>query len=154
MRLADQSLGTLRALLVSRSKPYHAAFIGLVESAIWIIAVSKVIQNVADPILIVGYAAGFAAGTILGSYLENIIGVGSMVVKVFIPNESNNLANILRDNGYAVTVINGEGRDGAVKIYWCIVTRKKLHKVLKIINKNNPQAYITTEAVNPISLNK
>jgi uncharacterized protein YebE (UPF0316 family) len=154
LRLADQSLGTLRALLVSRSKPYHAALIGLVESAIWIIAVSKVIQNVADPILIAGYAAGFAAGTILGSYLENIIGVGSMVVKVFIPNESNNLANILRDNGYAVTVINGEGRDGAVKIYWCIVTRKKLNKVLKIINKNNPQAYITTEAVNPISLNK
>ena len=154
MRLADQSLGTLRALLVSRSKPYHAALIGLVESAIWIIAVSKVIQNVADPILIAGYAAGFAAGTILGSYLENIIGVGSMVVKVFIPNESNNLANILRDNGYAVTVINGEGRDGAVQIYWCIVTRKKLNKVLKIINKNNPQAYITTETVNPISLNK
>ena len=53
-----------------------------------------------------------------------------MVVKVFIPNESNNLANILRDNGYAVTVINAEGRDGAVKIYWCIVTRKKLNKVL------------------------
>ena len=47
---------------------------------------SKVIQNVADPILIAGYAAGFAAGTILGSYLENIIGVGSMVVKVFVPN--------------------------------------------------------------------
>ena len=77
-----------------------------------------------------------------------------MVVKVFIPNESNNLANILRDNGYAVTVIKGEGRDGAVQIYWCIVTRKKLNKVLKIINKNNPQAYITGEAVNPISLNK
>ena len=115
---------------------------------------SKVIQNVADPILIAGYAAGFAAGTILGSYLENIIGVGSMVVKVFVPNESNNLANLLRDNGYAVTVINGEGRDGAVKIYWCIVTRKKLNKVLKIINKNNPKAYVTTETVNPISLNK
>ena len=104
----------------------------MIESAIWIIAVSKVIQNVADPILIGGYAAGFAAGTILGSYLENI----------------------LRDNGYAVTVINGEGRDGAVKIYWCIVVRKKLNKVLKIINKNNPQAYITTEAVNPISISK
>ena len=144
----------MRALLVSRGKPYHAAFIGLVESAIWIIAVSKVIQNVADPILISGYAAGFAAGTILGSYLENVIGVGSMVVKVFIPNESNDLASILRKNGYSVTVINGQGRDGAVKIYWCIVKRKKLNKVLKIINKNNPQAYITTEAVNPISLNK
>ena len=141
-------------MLVSRNKPYHAALIGLVESAIWIIAVSKVIQDVADPVLIAGYAAGFAAGTILGSYLEGVIGVGSMVIKVFAPIESNNLAGVLRDNGYAVTVINGEGRDGAVKIYWCIVSRKKLKKALKIINDNNPKAYITTESVNPISLKK
>ena len=141
-------------MLVSRNKPYHAALIGLVESAIWIIAVSKVIQNVADPVLIAGYAAGFAAGTILGSYLEGVIGVGSMVIKVFTSVESNDLADVLRDNGYAVTVINGEGRDGAVKIYWCIVKRKDLKKVMKIINKNNPKAYITTESVNPISLKK
>ncbi|MGY8919019.1 MAG: DUF2179 domain-containing protein [Flavobacteriales bacterium] len=77
-----------------------------------------------------------------------------MVIKVFTPIESNNLADVLRENGYAVTVINGEGRDGAVKIYWCIVSRKKLKKVLKIINDNNPKAYITTELVNPISLKK
>ena len=141
-------------MLVSRNKPYHAALIGLAESAIWIIAVSKVIQNIADPVLIAGYAAGFATGTILGSYLEGVIGVGSMVIKVFTPVESNDLADVLRDNGYAVTVINGEGRDGAVKIYWCIVSRKKLKKVMKIINKNNPKAYITTEAINPISLKK
>jgi uncharacterized protein YebE (UPF0316 family) len=83
-----------------------------------------------------------------------VIGVGSMVIKVFTPVESNDLADVLRDNGYAVTVINGEGRDGAVKIYWCIVSRKKLKKVMKIINKNNPKAYITTEAINPISLKK
>lgn len=104
--------------------------------------------------LIAGYASGFAAGTILGSYLESVIGVGSMVIKVFTPIESNNLADVLRDNGYGVTVINGEGRDGAVKIYWCIVSRKKLKKVLKIINETNPKAYITTELVNPISLKK
>jgi uncharacterized protein YebE (UPF0316 family) len=77
-----------------------------------------------------------------------------MVIKVFTAIESNNLADVLRENGYAVTVINGEGRDGAVKIYWCIVSRKKLKKALKIINDNNPKAYITTESVNPISLKK
>ena len=60
-----------------------------------------------------------------------------MVIKVFTAIESNNLADVLRENGYAVTVINGEGRDGAVKIYWCIVSRKKLKKVLiQIINES------------------
>jgi len=42
LRLADQSLGTMRALLVSKNKPIYAALIGLVESAIWIVATLSV----------------------------------------------------------------------------------------------------------------
>ena len=72
LRVADQSLGTMRARLVSRNKPIYAALIGLVESAIWIIAVAKVINDIDKPILIAGYAIGFAAGTILGYYAERI----------------------------------------------------------------------------------
>ena len=53
LRLADQSLGTMRALLVSKNKPIYAAFIGLVESAIWIVAISQVIKDIDDPVLIV-----------------------------------------------------------------------------------------------------
>ena len=52
LRVADQSLGTMRALLVARNKPIYAALIGLVESAIWIIAVSQVIKDIDDPVLI------------------------------------------------------------------------------------------------------
>ena len=51
-------------------------------------------------------------------------------------------------------VINGEGKDGSVRIYWCIVPRRKLKYVLKIIKEINPDAYITTDSVNPISLKK
>ena len=72
LRLADQSLGTMRALLVSKNQIF-AAFIGLIESAIWIIAISQVIKDIDDPILISAYASGFAAGTILGSYIEGIV---------------------------------------------------------------------------------
>ena len=85
LRLADQSLGTMRALLVSKNKPIYAALIGLVESAIWIVAISQVIKDIDDPVLIGAYAAGFAAGTILGSYIERIVGVGNIVVRVFSP---------------------------------------------------------------------
>ena len=69
LRLADQSLGTMRSLLVAKNKSIYAALIGLVESAIWIIAVSQVIKDIDDPVLIGAYAAGFAAGTIIGSYI-------------------------------------------------------------------------------------
>ena len=154
LRLADQSLGTMRALLVSKNKPIYAALIGLVESAIWIVAISQVIKDIDDPVLIGAYAAGFAAGTILGTYIERIVGVGNIVVRVFTASNSPSVAETLRDNGHGVTVIDGEGKDGPVKIYLCVIPRRKLKSVLNMIEEINPNAYITTDMANPTSLKK
>ena len=154
LRLADQSLGTMRALLVSKNKPIYAALIGLVESAIWIVAISQVIKDIDDPVLIGAYAAGFAAGTILGSYIERIVGVGNIVVRVFCPANSPSVAEMLRVNGHGVTVIDGEGKEGPVKIYLCVIPRRKLKSVLSMIEEVNENAYITTDMANPTSLRK
>ena len=154
LRLADQSLGTMRALLVAKNKPIYAAFIGLFESAIWIIAISQVVKDIDDPLLIGAYATGFAAGTILGSYIERIVGLGNIVVRVFCPANSPSVAETLRQSGHGVTVINGEGKDGPVKIYLCVIPRRKLKSVLNLIEKINPNAYITTDMANPTSLKK
>ena len=154
LRLADQSLGTMRSLLVAKNKPIYAALIGLVESAIWIVAISQVIKDIDDAVLIVAYASGFAAGTILGSYIERIVGVGDIVVRVFSSSNSPSVAEPLRQRGYGVTVINGEGKDGPVKIYWCVIPRRKLKFVLKMIEEINPTAYVTVDMTSPTSLNK
>ena len=154
LRLADQSLGTMRALLVSKNKPIYAALIGLVESAIWIVAISQVIKDIDDPVLIGAYATGFAAGTILGTYIERIVGVGNIVVRVFTASNSPSIAETLRDNGHGVTVIDGEGKEGPVKIYLCVIPRRKLKSVLNMIEEINPNAYITTDMANPTSLKK
>ena len=154
LRLADQSLGTMRALLVAKNKPIYAALIGLVESAIWIVAISQVIKDIDDPVLIGAYAAGFAAGTILGTYIERIVGVGNIVVRVFTASNSPSVAETLRDNGHGVTVIDGEGKEGPVKIYLCVIPRRKLKSVLAMIEEINPNAYITTDMANPTSLKK
>ncbi len=65
LRLIDQSLTTVRALVVTKN-PVLGAFIGLIESAIWIVAVSHVFKDINDLFLISAYAFGFAAGTLLG----------------------------------------------------------------------------------------
>ena len=153
LRLIDQALTTIRGLVVSK-KPFLGAFIGLVESAIWIIVVSKVINDIDEPVLIFGYALGFAAGTVLGSYIERFIGIGSTVVRVFAPSNSPSVAKALREQNFMVTVINGEGRDGPVTICWCIVPRRKVNKVLTVIKTVNPDAYVTTDFANPTSLRK
>ena len=154
LRVIDQSLGTMRSLLVNKNRTVYAALIGLVESVIWILAISQVIKDIDDPVLITAYAAGFAAGTILGSYIERIVGVGNIVVRVFCPAESPSVAESLRKDGYGVTVIDGEGKDGPVKIYLCVIPRKKLKEVLNTIQEINPNTYVTTDMANPTSLRK
>mgnify|MGYP006242542181 CR=1 FL=1 len=102
LRLIDQSLTTIRALVVTK-KPFLGAFIGLVESAIWILAVSQVIKDINDPVLIAAYAFGFAGGTLLGIQLEKFIGIGSAVIRVFSPSKSARVAKKLRKKGFTVS---------------------------------------------------
>ena len=154
LRLADQSLGTMRSLLVAKNKPLYAALIGLIESAIWIVAISQVVKDIDDPVLIGSYAAGFAAGTILGSYIERLVGVGNIVIRVFSPANSPSVAETLRDKGYGVTIIDGQGKDGPIKIYLCVIPRRRLKAVLDMIKEINPDSFITTDMANPTSLKK
>ena len=154
LKLADTSLGTMRTLLVSKNKPIYAALIGLLESAIWIVAISRVIKDINDTALIIAYAVGFAAGIIFGSYIERMVGVGNIIVRVFCPSNSPSVAEKLRESGHGVTVIDGQGKDGPVKVYLCIIKRRKLKPVLKMIEEINPKAYITTDLANPTSLKK
>ncbi len=154
LRLLDQTLGTLRILYVNKGKPLFGAILGFIESAIWIIAISQVIQDLNDPFLIFGYALGFAAGTIMGSYIENTIAIGDIVVRIFVPKDSDSekVAKELRTNGLGVTIINGEGMQGEVTIAWCVTPRKRLKDVMKIVSEITPDAYVTIEPTNPTKL--
>ena len=154
LRLLDQTLGTLRILYVNKGKPLFGAILGFIESAIWIVAISQVIQDLNDPFLIFGYALGFAAGTIMGSYIENTIAIGDIVVRIFVPKDSDSekVAEELRTNGLGVTIINGEGMQGEVTIAWCVTPRKRLKEVMKIVSEITPDAYVTSEPTNPTKL--
>ena len=117
-------------------------------------AISQVIKDLDSPFLVVGYALGFASGTIVGSYIESTIAIGDLVIRIFSSKdeESKLVAEKLRSEGFGVTVINGEGRDGEVSIAWCVAPRKKGKQVLNIVYSINPDAYVTTESTSPINL--
>ena len=74
LKLADTSLGTMRTLLVNRNKPIYAALVGLLESGIWIVAITQVAKAWNDPVLMAAFAVGFAAGIILFLILSAWLG--------------------------------------------------------------------------------
>ncbi len=124
------------------------------ETARGVLAISQVIKDLDDPLLIIGYALGFAAGTISGSYIESSIAIGDVVVRIFLQKgkNSDSLTKELRSNGFGVTVLNGEGMEGEVSIAWCVTPRKQVKKVLSIVSEISPNAYVTTEATSPTYL--
>jgi uncharacterized protein YebE (UPF0316 family) len=152
MRLADVSLGTLRIVVLVRGKRRWAGALGFFESLIWLLAAREVLGNLDEPIKIIAYAGGYAAGTMLGSTIERWLAMGSVLVRIVSPIESPHAFQALRDAGYPVTVLNGEGRDGPVRISFCVLPRRQSAKALELIASVNPEAFVTMEEARPMPL--
>ncbi|MEW6243494.1 MAG: DUF2179 domain-containing protein [Bacillota bacterium] len=143
-RVIDVTFATLRLLMVVRGKKLEAAALGFFEVMIYILALSRVVGALNNPINLIVYAAGFATGSIVGSWVEERLALGYLTVEA-IPScgHAEILSEDLRDRGFGVTVINGEGREGIRKILFITVPRRNLPEVFKIMQKNDPAAFIT-----------
>ncbi|NLI23307.1 MAG: hypothetical protein GX419_01195, partial [Bacteroidales bacterium] len=65
-RICDVSIGTLRIIFVAKGNKLVAPFLGFFEVLIWILAITRIIQNLDNPFCYLGYAAGFATGNYIG----------------------------------------------------------------------------------------
>ena len=80
-RLVNVSMATVRTLMGMRGQKRLAAAIGLFESLIFILAISRVLQDVGNIWNVLGYCGGFAAGTLVGLAIEERLALGYAVVK-------------------------------------------------------------------------
>lgn len=146
-RIADVSLGTLRIIFVSKGMKRIAPLIGFIEVLIWIIAISKIMQNLDNWICYIAYAGGFAAGTWIGLIIEEKLAIGHEMVRVITKRDHNELVSKLKDEGYGVTSVDAQGADGDVGVIYIIVKRSMITEVLDYINHYNPRALYTIESI-------
>lgn len=145
MRILDVSLGTLRIGFLVRGQRVLAGAFGFVESLVWLLAVSQVITNLDSPYKMIGYAGGYAIGTMLGVSIEKWLAMGDAMVRIVTPAQAASPSEQLRAAGFSVTEVNARGRDGDVSLAFAVVPRKKLVKMMKMLEKISPNAFITIE---------
>lgn len=150
LRLADMSLDTLRVLFVMRGRKPYAWILGFCQSAIFVAAIASVIRDVGNPLNIVGYAAGFATGNVLGMHIEEWLAIGHAHVRIISSRRGPAIAEMLRGEGYAVTEIPAQGKDGTVTLLNCSVLRKNIDKVRELANNVDGEAFITSEDIRPV----
>ncbi|MCK4725039.1 MAG: DUF2179 domain-containing protein [Anaerolineales bacterium] len=150
LRVGDMTLDTLRVLFVMRGRKAAAWFLGFFQAVIFILAIGSVLSNLDNFLNIIGYAAGFATGNVVGMYIEGKLAVGHIQVSIVSPYMGAAIAESLRKEGFAVTDIPARGKDGAVSLLSCSVRRRRLGNVHKLVNEIDPDAFITAEDVRPV----
>lgn len=148
LRICDVSVGTLRTLYLVRGDAKKAVPLAFFESGIWIVAISRIFQHLDTWQNMVAYPAGFAAGTFVGITLEKWIASGSILVRVISRAACKDaVAQRLRDQGFGVTAVTGEGREGEQALLFVVTRRKRGNELLELIRSLDGQAFVTIDAV-------
>lgn len=150
LRLIDVTLMTLRFLMVMRGRKAAAWILGFFQALVFVIAIRQVLSDLGEWLNLVGYAAGFATGTVVGMRLEEWLAVGYGHVRIISSRHGAALAEELRQAGFAVTEIAGRGRDGTVDVLNCSIPRRQVPKLQALAKETDPHAFITVEDVRPL----
>jgi uncharacterized protein YebE (UPF0316 family) len=150
-RITDVSLDTLRIIFINRNLRYCAAVSGFFGVLIWLMVIRQIFQRLDNPLCFVAYAAGFAAGNLVGMIIENRISIGKVIIRIITRKESEELVSFLRSSGFGITVIDAEGMTGPVKVIFTVAERSDIEHIVETIKNYNPAAFYSVEDVRFVS---
>jgi uncharacterized protein YebE (UPF0316 family) len=149
LRIVDISLYTTRLMMVFQGRKLLAWVFGFLQALLFITVISSVIGS-SEWNLIIGYAAGFATGLIVGMTIESRLALGYTRLRIISPNLGAKIAQTLRERGYGLTEIPAQGKGGTVTLINCYVPRRKTDRVVDIVVQCDAQAFVTVESVRSV----
>ncbi len=150
-RIIDQALGTIKIVFISKGNIKLSPILGFFEVLIWLIAISRIFDNLDNPITYVAYALGYALGSLIGLKIEQRLAIGVQLIRIITRKNPNELIGALRLEGYNITTIKAEGSTGEVGILYSVVNRKNISEFVSIIKETNPNAFYTIEDIRYVS---
>ncbi len=130
-------------------KPLAWAF-GFCQAFVYLVAFKVVFSDLGNWFNILGYAAGFAAGNVVGMLIEDRIAIGHTHLRIISSRRGSQISEHLRSAGYAVTEIAGHGKDGTISLLNCTVLRNRVDEINNLVETIDSQAMLTAEDVHPL----
>jgi uncharacterized protein YebE (UPF0316 family) len=140
----ENMLATLRLIVTSNGKKVLGAILLLLTSIVWLTSSSVAIVNL-DLKMVLAFSIGSFVGAYLGSFLEEKIALGNHLLFCI---SSKKLSTFLRNNGYIVTSLQGEGIENEKEILFIVIKRKKQKEVISLINSFDNKAIIVSNYIN------
>jgi len=143
LRTVDVSLGTVRTVFAVQGRKVPAAAIGFVEALCFVLAVGIVFSDLQNPVKVVGYAAGFGVGTALGVTIVEALKLGTVTVRFVSPEGRIGIADALGEAGFGLTVFDGNGQHGPIRMIVAVVRKRDLDQVLAITKPWLDRCFVT-----------
>lgn len=141
-RIIDVTLATLRTVYSVKGKTVLAGVIGFIEATIWFIVVKEALNtDIQSPFIVMSYAGGFAAGSILGTFVSKTF-VNSLVrVEVITAKATPENVEKIKLEGFGVSVLDIMDNDDDIDKKMLIITLNSKHldelkRILRHIDKN------------------
>ncbi|KXG76513.1 DUF2179 domain-containing protein [Thermotalea metallivorans] len=142
-RIVDVSISVVRTLLMVRGKKIQAACLGCIEVFIYITVLTKIMGQLDNLGNLIAYSLGFGTGQIVGIFIEQKMALGDATVQVITKEDESQLVELLRGEGFGVTVIPGYGKNGVKQILHIALKRNMLPKFHEIMEEFDKDAFIT-----------
>lgn len=146
-RIVDVSLQTIRIVAISRGIRWLAPLVGFFEVLIWIVAISQIMKRASSPLAYIAYAAGFAAGTAIGQFIERRLSLGMVLVRFITPTSSLEFRRRLRELKFGFTHVPAQGAEGPVELVFTVIRRQHLQQVQQLAREKLPDAFYSVEEV-------
>ncbi len=143
-RVLDVAMGTFRVQMIVRRKKLIAGVLGFFEVLIFILIVSKVIQDIGNWLNVIAYCGGFAIGNMVGIYISEKISKELISIGIISKNKWQEIERGLRTEGFGVTRNLGYGKDGEVQVLRVICERNYFPKVRDLSLEQDRKAFITS----------
>lgn len=146
-RIVDVSLGTLRVIYISKGYRNIAPLLGFFEVIVWLVAISRVMENLSNIYCYLAYGAGFAAGTYIGMRIEDRVSIGKVSMRIVTRREANELLERINATQHRPTVIEAESSRGPSKVLFLTLRRHEVPEVVGLIKHYDPKAFYSIEEV-------
>ena len=148
-KIIENTLSTLRIILIANGKKLLGAILQGIVSIVWVISTSLVVINIQkDPLKIISFTLGALIGSYIGSIIEEKLALGTnMITTIIDKTKTTKIIKELKKQKHEVIIINGKRKDELKNILLIIIKRKKIKYIIKIIkNIDNNETIIIENA--------
>ena len=144
VRILDVSLGTVRMIITVKGNKLVASLIGFFEILVWFLIVKEALNTTETSIFIaLSYSLGYATGTYIGGILSDKFVSGTLSVQVVLSNNNHKIVDKIREEGFAVSVVNVKGKEDHDKyMLFMEIDKKKINQLKYLIKYLDSKAFV------------